>query len=368
MPPTRLLSRLMPLLVLATGVGGCSLVLPPGPSDDSREISSLYTLFFVVAVAIFLFVEGLIVYSVVRYRRRQGDDQLPPQIHGNNRAEALWTLIPLALVLALFVTSWQTLNRVEARSEAPEVTVDVTGFQFQWTFDYPNEGVTVFGTGERPAEMVLPVGKVIRLNVTSSDVIHAFYVPAMNYKIDAIPGRVNTFEFTLREPGTYRGQCAELCGIYHSRMTLSLRAVQPAEFDEWVQSSQAPQPSLAPTAPATSPSPGRSPAAPPEPSQPASGGPSADVVQIGANQLAFDQAELRAPADRPFSLVFENREPVPHNVAIYTDASAAQALFVGEIFAGPAERTYAVPALPAGSYFYRCDVHPVQMVGTIVVE
>jgi len=357
--PTRRL--LAPALVGVLAVAGCSLTLPPGVTDQSRDISALYRLMFVIAVVIFVVVEGLIVYSVIRFRRRPGDNELPPQIHGNTLVEAVWTVIPLAIVLGLFVASWQTLNRVEARSDTPPVTIDVLAFQFDWQFDYRDAGVSVIGMPDQHAEMVVPVGEPIRINLRSADVIHAFYVPAFNFKLDAVPGRVNSFEFTVREPGVYRGQCAEFCGLYHSRMLLTVRAVPRAEFDAWLASKAAP--AAASSAPATaSPSApgGASPAASP------AGGGTAEPIRIAANNIAFDQAELRVPADQPFALVFENQEPVPHNVAIYTDASASQPLFVGEIFAGPAERTYSVPALPAGSYFFRCDVHPVQMTGTLI--
>lgn len=355
------------LIPVLTGLSGCSLSLPAGVTDQSREIASLYEVMFVVGVAIFLLVEGLIIYTVIRYRRKPGDDALPPQIHGNMVAEAVWTIVPLVLVTVLFFLSWQTLNVVEARSERPSLTIKVVAFQFQWQFDYPN-GVSVFGTPDRPAEMVLPINETIRINLTSTDVIHAFYVPAFNYKKDAVPGRVNSFEFTVRDAGVYRGQCAELCGVGHYKMLLSVRAVSRAEFDAWMRTSAGP-PASPPAPPAASPSaPAASASAGSAPPPSATGAPAADIVRIAADQIAFDQAELTVPAGRPFSLVFDNREPVPHNVAIYTDASAGQSLFVGEIFAGPGERTYAVPALAAGSYFYRCDVHPVQMTGTLVAQ
>lgn len=349
-------SRSLTILALLAlpGLAGCQLTLPAGVTDQSREISALYGVIFVVAVAIFLLVEGLIVYSVIRYRRRPGDAELPPQIHGNAAAEVVWTVIPLVVVLFIFLVSWQTLNSVEARTGGPAVTIDVTAFQFDWQFDYRDAGVTVIGTPNQHAEMVIPTDETIRINLTSADVIHAFYVPAFNYKKDAVPGMVNTFEFTVRDPGVYRGQCAELCGAYHSRMLLSVRAVPRPEFDAWLLSNVAP-PAASPPAPSGS-----------APAPTGSAAPAGDVVRIAAENIAFDQAELTVPADRPFSLVFDNQEAVPHNVAIYADASAGQSLFVGEIFPGPAERTYAVPALGAGTYFYRCDVHPSQMTGTLV--
>ena len=352
-PPPRRLAILA--LAALPGLAGCGLTLPPGATDQSREISSLYQVVFVIAVAIFLLVEGLIVYSVIRYRRRPGESELPPQIHGNTIAEVAWTVIPFAIVLFLFFISWQTLNSVEAQSDRPSVTIDVTAFQFDWQFAYPDAGVTVVGTPDNHAEMVIPVDETIRINLTSADVIHAFYVPAFNFKKDAIPGQVNTFEFTARELGLYRGQCAELCGVYHSRMLLSVRVVTRPEFDAWLESRASASP--APSAPA-----GSAPA-------PSGSAPAGEVVRIVAKNIAFDQAELTAPANMPFDLVFDNQDGgVPHNVAIYTDASAGQSLFVGEIFPGPGERTYAVPALTPGTYFYRCDVHPTQMTGTLVAR
>jgi cytochrome c oxidase subunit 2 len=115
----------------------------------------------------------------------------------------------------------------------------VTAFRWQWRFVYPDAGVTVTGAPDEPAEMVVPVGEPIRIVLSSADVNHAFYVPQFLFKRDAIPGRTTEFDVTVAEPGTYRGQCAEFCGVFHDRMLLSVRAVTRAEFDQWIAARQA---------------------------------------------------------------------------------------------------------------------------------
>lgn len=142
---------------------------------------------------------------------------------------------------------------------------------------------------------------------------------------------------------------------------LVVGACQSAATPGWTY---APAPSLTPPPSASQ---GPASAAPPagSPSAPAGAGTS---ISIAAVNIKFDQAELRAPADTPFMIVFDNQEPVPHNVAIYSDSSGGNKLFVGEIFPGPGTRSYAVPALPAGTYFFRCDVHPTAMTGTFISQ
>lgn len=215
---------------------GCGALFPPEPAtEQGRDVRSLYGLVLALAVVVFVAVEGFLVYAIVRYRRRPGDDELPPQHHGDARIEVVWTVIPAIIVIVLFVLSSQTLARIETRT--PEaVTVEVEAFQWQWTFRYPN-GYATTGTNDDPAEMVLPVGRPIRLVMWSADVLHAFYVPAFLTKRDTLPlsdGQApNELEFTISEPGEYRGQCAEFCGLLHARMTFTIRAVPAEEWEEW---------------------------------------------------------------------------------------------------------------------------------------
>ncbi|MGH2602660.1 MAG: cytochrome c oxidase subunit II [Dehalococcoidia bacterium] len=221
------------LLVL---LAGCGALLPPeAATEQGREVRGLYGLVLALAAIVFVGVEGFIVYAVLRYRRRRGDDVLPPQHHGNARVEVVWTAIPAAIVVVLFALSTQTLAKIETRAADP-LTVEVEAFQWQWTFRYPN-GYATTGTIDNPAEMVVPVGRPIRLVMWSVDVIHSFYVPAFLVKRDTLPlteGQApNELELTITEPGVYRGQCAEFCGLLHSKMTLTVRAVPEAEWLAW---------------------------------------------------------------------------------------------------------------------------------------
>lgn len=198
------------------------------------EAAGLYLPIFIIATAIFLLVEGLLLFVTWRFRRKDSDPELPTQTHGNNKLEFIWTAIPALIVTGMFVASTMVLANVEAKTDDPDVVVDVEAFRFGWKFDYDN-GVQVAGGGREAApEMVLPVDRSIRFRVTAADVIHSFYVPAFFFKRDAIPGRINEFELTIEEPGVYGGQCAEFCGLAHGDMYFSVRAVEGAEYETWV--------------------------------------------------------------------------------------------------------------------------------------
>ena len=211
--------------------------------------AGLYLPIFLIAVIIFVIVEGLLLFLILRYRRRSTGDDLPPQTHGNNLLEIIWTAIPMLVVFGLFVISTNVLvNEVEAKSEDHGAVVDVQAFRFGWIFDYQDPdspdaaggdyeplGITISGGGREGApEMVVPVGEPVLIRLTAADVIHSWYVPAFFFKRDAIPGRVNEFELTIEQPGTYGGQCAEFCGLAHGDMYFSVNAVEPAEFDAWL--------------------------------------------------------------------------------------------------------------------------------------
>ena len=213
-------------------VGGATPV-----TDRAVATKGLYDIVFYIAVVIFLVVETMIVFTVVRYRRKPGDEALPPQIHGNNLVEVIWTAIPTAIVLLLFVMSWQTLNTVEAKPPS-EVHVRAVAARYQWHFDYLDaNGTTLFSQALPVGEeggMFLPVGEPITVTLKADDVIHAFYVPRFLFKRDAVPGKENVFSFTVEEPGTYRGQCAELCGAFHGSMIFDVHAIPRADFDAWL--------------------------------------------------------------------------------------------------------------------------------------
>ena len=325
-------------------VGGATPV-----TDRSHSVRTLYNIVFYIAVAVFILVEGLIAFTVFRYRRKPGDDTLPPQTHGNNLVEVLWTAIPTAIVGFLFILSWQTLNVVEAKVPA-DVHIRAVAARFPWQFDYLDANGKVLFTQALPVGddggMTVPVGEPVQVTLRAVDVIHAFYVPRFLFKRDAIPGRENTFDFTVDEIGTYRGQCAELCGPYHGSMVFDVHAVSKADFDTWFQAPVA-KAQATPT---------------PAPSGQASG----PVVELAAQNVAFTTTSLQAPANTAFTIHFKNQDAsVPHNVEI-KDASGAIA-FQGGTITGPSDTSYSVPALKAGTYTFVCTIHP-NMTGTLTVQ
>jgi cytochrome c oxidase subunit 2 len=343
---------------------------PPAVTQQGREIRSLYDLVFYIAVAIFVIVEVVIVYTVFRYRRKPGDDTLPPQTHGNNLVEVIWTLIPTVIVAVLFFFSWQSLTKVDAVSASAPVQIRAVAARFQWQFDYldansqdPANDAPLFSQFLPQGEgggMYVPVGVPVKVTLISPDVIHAFYVPQFLFKRDVVPGAANQFEFTVDQPGVYRGQCAELCGAFHGAMVFEVRAVDQAEFQTWLQDKIEGAPPASPSAPPSG--------EPPPSGQPPPSGeppPSGAVTISAANASSFEQSAVQVPAGVAFTLTFDNKDVLPHNVAI-RDASGAE-LFQGEIFTGPAKRDYQVPALPAGSYTFVCSVHP-NMTGTLTAN
>ena len=329
---------------------------PLAVTEEGAQIRDLYTIVFLIAVAIFVLVEGLIIWSVIRYRRKPGDDALPAQTHGNNVAELVWTIVPTLIVIFLFVVSWQTLNVVDTAAANPETRIRAVAGQFQWQFDYlADDGQTILFTQNLPVGkdggLVVPAGRTVQLTMTSQDVIHAFYVPQFLFKRDVVPGRVNQFDFTVNanDAGqTFRGQCAELCGTGHRIMLFDVHALAPTDFDDWLEA-RIEQANATPA---------------PRPSGEAAG----PVLQVSALNIAFEQTSLTAPADQPFQIEFDNKDSgVPHNVAIHRDTASGEEVFKGDIFNGPEKRIYDVPPLPAGPYTFICTVHPT-MTGTLTVQ
>jgi cytochrome c oxidase subunit II len=237
MRPSRLGRPVAFALVVAAVVAGC---LRAPATEQARAVSDLWTVFVVAAAGVGVLVWGLITIALIRYRRPAADaGSVPPQIHDAPRLEIAWTIGPIVLVLVLFWLTLGALDRIDARTPG-QVKVDITGFRWQWRFDYPGTGVSISGGPDSPAEMVVPAGEPIHIVLTATDVIHSFYVPQFLFKRDAIPGRPNEFDLTIEEPGAYGGQCAEFCGVFHDRMTLTVRAVTRPQYDAWLAGKQAP--------------------------------------------------------------------------------------------------------------------------------
>ncbi len=198
---------------------------PEGPI--ARQIDNLQKPVFLVAGIIFVIVEGLAVYFVVRYRHRE-DSPEPVQIHGNTRLEIAWTLIPALILLVIAVPTIRTIFDLGEKSENA-LKVTVIGHQFWWEYRYDDLGVVTAN------ELVIPVDQDVELDLESIDVIHSFWVPKLAGKTDVIPGRENHMKIRASESGTYLGQCAEYCGTSHANMRLLAVAKSRPDFDNWVQ-------------------------------------------------------------------------------------------------------------------------------------
>ena len=241
----RLLAALSLTLVLGLGSVSTALAVQPGGiTDEAHAMHDLFLVMLYFSIALFVIIAGALVYAIIRFRRK--DDELPKQVHGSNRIEILWTGIPIIIVIILFVLSLITLFEVQKEAKQDALTIEVTGFQYQWKFvydlndlglgEFDGEGtITIIGTPANEPELVLPVNEVVEFSLQSTDVIHSFYVRDFLYKLDLIPGRINKFSVTPRETGIFRAQCAELCGVNHSLMRFTVRIVERKEFDEWIK-------------------------------------------------------------------------------------------------------------------------------------
>jgi cytochrome c oxidase subunit 2 len=226
------------LLPIAPLLGACSSTwgAPESASEQGDDITSLWRLFAPLALVIGGLVWGLIIWSILRYRRRSADAALPPQTRENLPIELLYTAVPLVIVGVLFTSSVLTQRRVDRLSARPGQVVEVEGFKWQWRFRYPRHGVTVVGLPDKPPELVLPMDRTTRVVLTSRDVIHSFYVPGFLYKRDAIPGITNRFDLTPNRVGSHDGACYEFCGLRHDDMAFTVRVVPAPEFDTWLES------------------------------------------------------------------------------------------------------------------------------------
>jgi cytochrome c oxidase subunit II len=222
--------------------------VPEPISEQGQNIHDLYLGSNAAALVVGVFVLGLILFATFRYRKRS--DELPRQVRYNLPVEVLYTVVPFVIIAVLFYYTVLSQNYVndltpeedleQAVASGEVVNIGVVGFQWNWQFNYVDEDVQVIGgeTG-RLAQLVVPSDTRIRFTNTSPDVIHSFYVPAMLFKRDVIPGRANTYEITFNKPGEYIGRCAELCGEKHAFMNFSLRVVEPDEYRAYIDGLQA---------------------------------------------------------------------------------------------------------------------------------
>ena len=255
------------LLALASNgaFAAWDLNLPVGVTPISRIVYDLHMLILWICVVIGVVVFGIMFISIVRHRKAAGAQAA--QFHHSTFAEIAWTVIPIVILVAMAVPATTTLIEMEDTSDA-DITVKVTAYQWKWKYEYIEDGITVYSNlaassrqaiYEDPTQVenyllevdnpiVFPVDRKVRLLLTADDVIHAWWVPELGQKKDAIPGFINEIWTRVEEPGVYRGQCAELCGRDHGYMPIVVRAAPEDEYQAWVterKTAQAEQAALA---------------------------------------------------------------------------------------------------------------------------
>ena len=208
------------------------------PADAIAEVA---TLALAIAAGIFVVVVGLLIYGIVRFRVRPGDDgSEPPQVYGSDQIELAWTVLPILVVFVLSLVTARTIYAVQGVAPPPDaLSVTVVGHQWWWEIRYPALGITTANELHVPVADG-PGGTPTFLDLESADVAHSFWVPRLAGKTDLIPNRRNRMWIAPREPGLYVGQCAEFCGTQHAHMLLRVVAHPRAEFERWVAAQQAP--------------------------------------------------------------------------------------------------------------------------------
>ena len=251
------LALLASALLLVTGCAAdaeLDTLQPQGPT--ARDIDKLLDPVLIIAYVVFFLVFGATIFIWWKFRDRHEDEEFPTQVHGNTKLEILWTIIPTLILAVVSVFTLITLSSVnstetnevlvtvEEESVVWEPEVVVVGQQWWWEFRYYFDGLDGVDLSDArnlpPADivtagqLVMPTGQEIELSITSRDVIHSFWIPALNGKRDAAPGRVHPWKLEADEPGVYFGQCTEFCGLSHSRMRMQAIALEPEDFQTWV--------------------------------------------------------------------------------------------------------------------------------------
>ena len=263
----RKLALFLPALALTgTANADWALNMPTGVTELSKETHDLHMLIFWVCVWIGVAVFGVMIYSIFAHRKSKGVKA--EQFSHSTLVEIVWTAVPVIILLALAVPTAKTLIRLED-SRDPDITIVATGYQWKWHYQYQDEDMGFYSSLSRPSlearrkqsgvdpfsvdnyllevdnPIVVPVNRKVRLLLTSNDVIHAWWVPELAIKKDAIPGIINETWFRAEQVGTYRGQCAELCGKDHGYMPIVVEVVDEDAYQAWVDTRKEDAPRLA---------------------------------------------------------------------------------------------------------------------------
>jgi cytochrome c oxidase subunit II len=202
--------------------------------DTRAEYHDLQAIYLPIAVGVFAAVALLVLFAVVRFRRREGRE--PSRRSEAPVLEAVYALVLAGVVGFLVALTFRTESKVDAVAKRPGLEVDVIVAKWRWRFDYPRLGLSQVGTDKLPPLLVVPTGTTVRFDMTSQDVIHAFWIPDLRFKRDAFPRRTTRFDLVFDRKGFYsNGRCAQYCGLRHGDMRFTVQAVSPSEFGAWAR-------------------------------------------------------------------------------------------------------------------------------------
>jgi cytochrome c oxidase subunit 2 len=228
------------LLILLILLGLSQLALADSPITNwlqepatplAKNVRNTFWFTIAMISPFLLLAEGLLLYSIFKFRNRPG--ARPATFHENLKLEIIWTILPALTLVIIAIPAYGTLKKMEVPPKS-DLVIEVVGHQFFWEYRYPKYDLIVV---DKP--LVVPVDKVVTLNLTSVDVIHSWFVPAFGVKQDATPGRISHAWFQVEQEGTYKGQCAELCGELHAKMYITVKVVDDEDFQEWLTKQKA---------------------------------------------------------------------------------------------------------------------------------
>jgi cytochrome c oxidase subunit 2 len=229
-----LLVGLVALLSGCDAFGGPQNTFAP-EGDVAERQKNLFLLVTILATIIGLGVFAVLIYSLVRFRQRSPDEPPPKQVHGNQRAELIWTILPAILMIGLAFPTVDGIIDLERDPKADALKVDVTAARFVWQFEYADYVDTEGNPVKVEGELHIPVDQEISITLHAADVIHSFWVPKLAGKLDVMPNRSNRMWLNATNEGTFSGQCAEFCGVGHANMKFQVIAQTAEDFDAWIQ-------------------------------------------------------------------------------------------------------------------------------------
>lgn len=287
MPPTLRPRRLLPAaltVALTLLVAGC--VENPNSifhsrTEFNRDVGGLFELLIWLGTAVFVFTEVLLVYALFRFRHKPGTPRQPEQTHGNTKLEILWTIIPAVVLAVIAVPTVQTIFRTQGAARGDALQIEVVGHQWWWEFRYPQYGITTAN------EVYLPLGRTVNFALTTADVIHSFWIPALGGKRDNVNNRTNHLWFTpdSTTEAAFNGFCAEYCGTSHANMRFRAFTVTPEQFASWVAHQQQPAAVQSPMALAAA-------GAQPAPAAPTPTAQPSQAAPVQAGFVAFDREKM----------------------------------------------------------------------------